>query len=91
MHKTLCLAVAVLFPFAAFAQRPSGPASDAPPPAIATRTANMTNMPGFLPLHWDANAGKLYLEVPLNAQGKSFGYSVDELAAVRDRFERSGA
>ena len=31
----------------------------------------MTNMPGFLPLHWDANAGKLYLEIPLNAQGKS--------------------
>ena len=71
MHKTLCLALAVLFPFAASAQRPAGPASDAPPPAIAARTANMTNMPGFLPLHWDANAGKLYLEVHLNAQGKS--------------------
>ena len=24
----------------------------------------MTNMPGLLPLHWDAAAGKLYLEIP---------------------------
>ena len=31
---------------------------------IATRTASMTNMPGLLPLHWDAAAGKLYLEIP---------------------------
>ncbi len=47
------------------AQRPDrAAASDAPPPTIATRTAGMTNMPGLLPLHWDANSGKLYLEIP---------------------------
>lgn len=32
-------------------------------PTIATRTASMTAMPGLLPLHWDASAGKLYLEI----------------------------
>ena len=31
----------------------------------------MTNMPGLLPLHWDPNAGKLYLEIALGANGKS--------------------
>jgi hypothetical protein len=35
-----------------------------PLPTIAARTASMTNMAGLLPLHWDAAAGKLYLEVP---------------------------
>ncbi|NYF78117.1 zinc-dependent metalloprotease [Granulicella arctica] len=41
-------------------------------PTIATRTAAMTNMPGLLPLHWEATTGKLYLEIPhINAAGKS--------------------
>ncbi len=51
------------------------PAADTPPPTIATRTAAMTNMPGLLPLHWDANAGRLYLEIPhLDAAGHSQEY-----------------
>ena len=33
-------------------------------PTIAVKTAAMTNMAGLLPLHWDAPAGKLYLEIP---------------------------
>src|SRR6202012_849302 len=45
--------------------------SDSTPPAIAAHTAKMTQMPGLLPLDWDANAGKLYLEVLLRADGKS--------------------
>ena len=40
-------------------------------PTLAAKTASMTNMPGFLPLHWDATAGKLYLEIPLGSNGKS--------------------
>jgi hypothetical protein len=41
-------------------------------PTIAARTASMTAMPGLLPLHWDAAAGKLYLEIPhLDASGQS--------------------
>ncbi|MGA8939726.1 MAG: zinc-dependent metalloprotease [Acidobacteriaceae bacterium] len=74
MHKNLCLTLALFAPAVLLqAQRPehSAAASDTPPPAISARTASMTNMPGFLPLHWDANTGKLYLEVHLGADGKS--------------------
>ncbi len=31
---------------------------------IADRTAGMTHLPGLLPLHWDAEKGRLYLEIP---------------------------
>jgi len=37
-------------------------------PSIELKTAGMRHMPGFLPLHWDARNGRLYLEIPqLNA------------------------
>jgi hypothetical protein len=71
MRKTFCLTV-VLVSASVSAQRPDR--SDAPPaaiPTIAARTAGMTNMPGLLPLHWDPAAGKLYLEISLDANGKS--------------------
>ena len=42
------------------------------PPTIMARTAQMKSMPGLLPVFWDANAGKLYLEIPaLDAAGQS--------------------
>jgi len=31
---------------------------------ISTKTASMKHIDGFLPLDWDAKAGKLYLEIP---------------------------
>src|ERR1700732_3928867 len=34
-------------------------------PTIEARTSGMRHMPGFLPLHWDAKAGRLYLELPM--------------------------
>jgi hypothetical protein len=34
-------------------------------PTIEAKTSSMRHMPGFLPLHWDAKAGRLYLEIPL--------------------------
>ncbi len=70
MRKNLCLTLALLAsaPLAS-AQRPAA-APEGPPPTIAARTASMTNMPGLLPLHWDAASGKLYLEIPLT-NGKS--------------------
>ncbi len=41
-------------------------------PSIAEKTAGMKHMDGFLPLDWDARAGKLYLEVShLDANGRS--------------------
>jgi hypothetical protein len=32
-------------------------------PSIEVKTSGMRHMPGFLPLHWDANNGRLYLEI----------------------------
>jgi hypothetical protein len=33
-------------------------------PSIEVKTSGMRHMPGFLPLHWDAKNGRLYLEIP---------------------------
>ena len=33
-------------------------------PSIEAKTSGMRHMPGFLPLHWDAKSGRLYLEIP---------------------------
>jgi hypothetical protein len=44
------------------------------PPSIVVRTAKMTKMPGMLPLDWDAQEGKLYLEIPLRDDGRSDEY-----------------
>ncbi len=67
MRASLLFPVLVLTPALAFAQRGGGGGGDAPagpPPTIAAKTAAMKHMPGFLPLDWDAAAGKLYLEIP---------------------------
>jgi hypothetical protein len=32
-------------------------------PTIEAKTASMQHMPGFLPLHWDAKSGRLFLEI----------------------------
>jgi hypothetical protein len=42
-------------------------ADSKPPQTLAQRIATMQHMPGLLPLDWDAKAGKLFLEVPLEA------------------------
>ena len=50
------------------AQTPSAQSStakaEAALPSITEKTAAMQNLPGLLPLHWDARTGKLYLEIP---------------------------
>ncbi|HUN84237.1 MAG TPA: zinc-dependent metalloprotease [Terracidiphilus sp.] len=64
----LLLAVDLVF------AKDSAPAQHGEPsslPAIAARTASMTHMAGLLPLDWDAREGKLYLEIPLHADGRS--------------------
>jgi Met-zincin/Domain of unknown function (DUF5117) len=33
-------------------------------PTIESKTSAMRHMPGFLPLHWDAKGGRLFLEIP---------------------------
>jgi hypothetical protein len=48
------------------------PAPSAETPSLEKKTAGMKHIPGFLPLDWDAKAGKLYLEIPhLDASGHS--------------------
>ncbi len=40
--------------------------------SISTKTASMKHIDGYLPLDWDAKAGKLYLEIPnLDSSGKT--------------------
>jgi hypothetical protein len=43
-------------------------------PSIAEKTTGMAALDGFLPLYWDAGAGKVWLEVP--ALGEELIYSV---------------
>jgi hypothetical protein len=59
--------LAVCWPASLLAAPPAKGAAQAPQSAAVTveaKTAGLQHMPGFLPLHWDAKAGKLYLEIP---------------------------
>ncbi len=49
-------------------------AAQEPLPSIAEKTAGMDVRPGFLPLYWDADTGRLWLEVP--AEGQELIYNV---------------
>lgn len=42
----------------------SATASTGGVPSVEAKTSGMHHMPGFLPLHWDAKNGRLYLEIP---------------------------
>jgi hypothetical protein len=66
MRASLFVPALLLTPVLALAQggRARDEAASGPPPTIAAKTASMKHMPGFLPLDWDAAAGKLYLEIP---------------------------
>ena len=82
----------------------AGPATAAETPTIAARTAGLHAIPGFVPLHWDAREGKLWMEV--SAWGRELLYQVSlpaglgsndvgldrgQMGATRVvRFERSG-
>jgi hypothetical protein len=72
---------------------------------IKSRTASMQHMRGFLPLHWDAGKGRLYLEIPrldmdlLYFDSLPYGVGSNDLGLDRGqiseprivRFERVGA
>jgi hypothetical protein len=73
-------------------------------PSIESKTSGMRHMSGFLPLHWDARGGRLFLEIPqLNADmlyfdSLPFGTGSNDLGLDRGqvsqaklvRFERFG-
>ena len=74
-------------------------------PEIESRTATMQHMRGFMPLHWDARKGRLYLEIPhlnvdfLYFNSLPYGVGSNDLGLDRGqiseprivRFERVGA
>jgi hypothetical protein len=73
--------------------------------SIEARTASMQHMQGFLPLHWDAGNGRLYLEIPrlnvdlLYFHSLPYGVGSNDLGLDRGqistpsvvRFERVGS
>ena len=70
--SAFALAAATLLSLPAAAQRPADASAPAEIPSLAKKTASMKHLPGFLPLEWDAKAGRLYLEIPyLDAAGRS--------------------
>ncbi len=63
--KTALLTSSLLFSLVQLpAQTKSGTTNETNAfPAIATATAGMQSLPGFLPLYWDARHGKLWMEI----------------------------
>ncbi|HEX6746281.1 MAG TPA: zinc-dependent metalloprotease [Longimicrobium sp.] len=92
----LCGAVLMAAPVAARAQQPV--------PSIAEKTRGMEKKDGFLPLYWDASAGKLWMEIPRTGAEMIYQVSLPAGMGSNDvgldrgqlgdtrivRFERSG-
>ncbi len=103
MRSFVALAFLVAGSLSSHAQSAS-PKPDASLPSISEKTAAMRNLPGLLPLHWDAKAGKLYLEIPrfdadlLYVDSLPYGSGSNDLGLDRGqvsegrvvRFERFG-
>ena len=69
--RKLALLFLFLAAVEASAQTPATPAPSAPP-AISVKIAAMKHLDGLLPIDWDAQAGKLYLEIPhMGLDGRS--------------------
>src|SRR6202162_1955898 len=77
----------------------------AAPPTIAAKTAGLEKLPGYVPLYWDAKAGKILLEIgdwgteflyvnslPTGVGSNDIGLDRGQLGGTRVvRWERSGA
>src|SRR6202453_302852 len=91
MPKHLALALLTVSAFAS---------AQTPATTISAKTASMKHIDGYLPLDWDAKAGKLYLEIPnLDSSGKSpdilythslpYGTGSNDLGLDRGQISRS--
>ncbi len=70
MRKLFLLAL--LFAPIFSAAQGANPPAPAAPPSISAKTAGMKHLDGLLALDWDAQSGKLYLEIPrLGPDGRS--------------------
>lgn len=68
----LLLPFGLVLPLAPQAPKAAPKANSDPTPSIADKTRSLKHLEGFLPLHWDARTGKLYLEIPrIDATGNS--------------------
>jgi hypothetical protein len=104
MRIALLLALLATPPAAALLAQTPAAKQPEEPVSIATKTASMKHMDGFMPLDWDAKTGKLYLEIPkLNSDmiytdSLPWGTGSNDLGLDRGqvergrivRFERSG-
>jgi Met-zincin/Domain of unknown function (DUF5117) len=85
----LALAAASLFPAATVAQEPP-----AALPSIATKTATMRPLAGFLPLYWDAQTGRLWMEIPADTEvlwvsGLAAGLGSNDIGLDRGQIQDS--
>ncbi len=87
------LLAALLAPVALLAQR--GPGATPPLPTIEDATASMDRMDGFLPVHWDDDAGRLWLEIDrwdtdlLHASGIGAGLGSNDIGIDRGQLAGS--
>jgi len=107
--RASCRSLAVALALAAsvtpaFAQRSEKGETAEPLPSISEKTAGMERIDGFLPLYWDADLGRLWMEVPqldkemIHFAGYGAGLGSNDLGLDRGalagsrivRFERVG-
>jgi hypothetical protein len=92
VHRPVWLVIAlsaVVAPATALAQDTATPL-----PTIAAKTAAMRQVPGFLPLYWDAPAGRLWMEVPgdtevLWVSGLAAGLGSNDIGLDRGQIQDS--
>ena len=99
--RPISLLAVLLAPSLLYAQDAAKPTA---PVSLSAKVAGMKHMDGFLPLDWDAKAGKLYLEIPhldtdmLYENTLPYGTGSNDLGLDRGqtsdgvlvRFERTG-
>jgi Met-zincin/Domain of unknown function (DUF5117) len=87
----------LLLTLAAAVPGPSGAQAQEPPatlPTIAVKTASMQKFTGFLPLYWDAQTGKLWMEIPgdtevLWVSGLAAGLGSNDIGLDRGQIQDS--
>jgi hypothetical protein len=101
--SAMLLAAAIFSTSVSSAKTPKATQEDGVP-SVGEKTASMKQMPGFLPLYWDAAKGKLYLEIAaldvdlLYMESLPYGVGSNDLGLDRGqvsdasivRFERFG-
>jgi len=102
--RRLLVLIALLLAAAATCGAQTAPAGSKEPATIAAKTAGMEKLPGYVPLYWDAKAGKMWLEagdwgneflylewLPAGVGSNDIGLDRGQLGQTRVvRWERSG-